>query len=97
MDHDEVLASGVSQYSFLSSESWVLSLYNNSPANNPVAVEHNTGAKHASKPCFTVEAFENAGREGHIYLHQIVKYYRAFKKSPHFPKAKSSIISVSPL
>lgn len=34
-----------------------------------------TGTKHAPEPCCEVEALENIGCEGPIYLHQIVKYY----------------------
>ncbi|CAF9936177.1 MAG: hypothetical protein ALECFALPRED_006723 [Alectoria fallacina] len=37
------------------------------------------GPKHAPESCFEVEALENIGREGHTYLHHIVKHYESLK------------------
>ena len=46
------------------------------------------GPKHAPKPPFDVEALENIGREGHTYLHHIVKCYDRLKDVTLFTQAR---------
>ena len=46
------------------------------------------GPKHAPEPWFEVEALENIGREGHTYLHHIVKYYDSLKDITLFTQGR---------
>lgn len=46
------------------------------------------GPKHAPEPPFEVEALENIGREGHTYLHHIVKYYEDLKDVTLFTQGR---------
>ena len=46
------------------------------------------GPKHAPGPYFEVKALENIGREGHTYLHHIVKYYDSLKDVTLFTQGR---------
>lgn len=46
------------------------------------------GPKNAPELCFDVETLENIGREGHTYLHHIVKYYDSLKDITLFTQGR---------
>ena len=58
------------------------------PVSDECKVYSKGGPKHAPKSAFDVEALENIGREGHTYLHHIVKYYDNLKDVTLFTQGR---------